>query len=149
MMKTKPDWEKLFIIARDLQSSNKGTAEGAEITVAQERILSYVFACDGMMQSQLVQFLHNTPATVSVAVESLVKKGLLKRVPKEGDRRVVILKLTAEGERLKGVLRQYFDEKMEELFQGISEKERKIFSSVLTELASKSEKIYSKDKKEN
>ena len=141
-MDTKADWEKIFIIARDLQNAVKRTPLQEEITIAQERIISYVFSEDGIMQSRLVKLLNNTPATVSVAVESLVKKGLLKRIPKEDDRRIIILKPTEKGEEMKEKFKDFFDGKMNDLLRELSEEEKKTFSSILTKLAEKSTQIH-------
>ncbi len=47
--------------------------------------------------SELAARLEVTPATVSVAIDGLVRRGLVERLPSAGDRRAVPLGLTAEG----------------------------------------------------
>lgn len=53
-MEKKPEWEMIFILARDLQNTIKRKPQRS---IAQERIFSYVFSQDGIMQSQLVKLL--------------------------------------------------------------------------------------------
>jgi DNA-binding MarR family transcriptional regulator len=64
-------------------------------------------------------------------LDKLEAKGLVKRVPKENDRRAYIIKITPEGLKLKDVLIQMGDNVMEKALDGVNKKQKKELANLL------------------
>jgi DNA-binding MarR family transcriptional regulator len=67
------------------------------LTYGQFGLLSAVLEKDGRSQRELAQRLEGDSTTVMVIVDSLEKKGLVKRCPDPADRRVKRISLTTAG----------------------------------------------------
>ena len=52
---------------------------------------------DGVRLSDLAEALHIAPRSATEVADGLQQRGLVERTPDPGDRRAVILRLTAEG----------------------------------------------------
>ncbi len=78
--------------------------------------------------------VHLTPGSISVAVDRLAEKGLVRRVDSEADRRQRIVELTAEGRTLIGRVFRSHEKAMEELAQILSETERAQLTEVLKKI---------------
>jgi DNA-binding MarR family transcriptional regulator len=77
------------------------------ITLTQYFLLRQLWDNEGINQSELSERLATTqPATVAT-VDSLEKRGLIKRVRGTEDRRVVRIYLTAKGRTMRGTLLRY------------------------------------------
>lgn len=75
-----------------------------------------------------------TRATMTGLVDTLERDGLVRRMPDQHDRRMMIVDLTPKGEqRLKGILPNHFRQ-MAWLMAPLAEDERKIFVSLLTKV---------------
>ncbi len=55
---------------------------------------------EGVTLKELAEHLHMTVPAASVLVESMVRKGLLSRVPSATDRRAVCIKLSQQGQEI-------------------------------------------------
>lgn len=74
-------------------------SEGLPIAQNQLRILKYVH--EGLNSiTDLAEQMYVRKPTISAAVDTLVKKGYLKRARLKSDRRAIALTLTAQGKRL-------------------------------------------------
>jgi DNA-binding MarR family transcriptional regulator len=77
------------------------------ITLTQYFLLRQLWEGEGINQSELSERLATTqPATVAT-VDSLERRGLIKRVRDTGDRRVVRIFLTAKGRTMRSTLLRY------------------------------------------
>lgn len=70
------------------------------LTAAQSGLIRTLMMSGPTSSADLSRKLYVTPANVTGLVDRLEKKGLVKRVPKEGDRRVWLITLTGEGAKL-------------------------------------------------
>jgi DNA-binding MarR family transcriptional regulator len=70
-----------------------------ELSLAHYRVLSAIASGQERASHVAARLALGRP-TVSAAVDSLVKRGLLERLGVDGDHRVAELRLTAEGEQL-------------------------------------------------
>src|ERR1700678_4177691 len=70
-----------------------------ELSLAHYRVLSAVASGQERASHVAARLALGRP-TVSAAVDSLSKRGLLDRLSVDGDHRVAVLRLTAEGEEL-------------------------------------------------
>lgn len=99
-----------------------------------------------LTEATIINFLHNNPGrdtaadivdlrmlqkgNVSQAVDSLVKKGLLKRKQDEEDRRRIHLFLTGETGEMLASLDCIWRQFEEEIMSGISQEEKQIYRNV-------------------
>ncbi len=65
-----------------------------------------------------------TPGSISVAVDRLEKRGLVKRVPDTNDRRVRMVHLTPSGKAIIGKVFSQHEAEMERLLRNVSRRER-------------------------
>jgi|GEM_PF-3809249 len=89
--------EAVTAVVRVLRRAAAGQGGSGGLSLSDFRILKRVHR--GMrLASELAETLDVTAATVSGAVEGLVRRGLLERCESQGDRRSVPLRLTRDGE---------------------------------------------------
>lgn len=67
-------------------------------------------------------------------VDLLVRRGLVERVEDAADRRVRLVRLTRAGERFLDELLPAYYASVRELFAGMSDKEKRLLSELLTKL---------------
>jgi DNA-binding MarR family transcriptional regulator len=93
-------WETVPPLWNSVRSHIRATATASfDITVEQFHVLRYVRRGTDSV-SELATAKNISRPAISQAVEVLVKKGLLTRVPSKEDRRCVDLVLTQEGNNL-------------------------------------------------
>jgi len=92
--------EVLPRLMRLVAAAASETEQGAAgfLSVTQFRVLKRL-ARRSWLGTELAQELNVTPPTVSGAIDSLVRRGLVERGETPADRRVVPLRLTSEGRR--------------------------------------------------
>ncbi|MBS0502023.1 MAG: MarR family transcriptional regulator [Burkholderiaceae bacterium] len=74
------------------------------ITRREWRVLAQLAAHEGVQSSELARHASLDRARTSRALTGLVAKGLVERTPREGDRREVLVHLTAQGRALHAAL---------------------------------------------
>ena len=95
-----------------------------------------------LIEGKIISFLHNNPGkdtagdivelrrlskgNVSLAVENLIRKGLLEREQDHKDRRKIHLSLLASAKPITDLIEKRQNEFEEELFRGFSEEECKL-----------------------
>lgn len=81
--------------------------------------------------SEIASDLNITVGTLTMAVNNLVKKGYVERVKKEGDRRVVQVRLTKKGKVAYRLHEKFHKDMVKETVQGLSPEEEEILISSL------------------
>ena len=84
--------------------------------------------------TQLVQFLPVDAARISRLVNTLVEKGLMRRRRLRNDRRVVMLRLSDEGEALTPEITQRLEGFYATLTAGLSEQEADAFTGTVLKI---------------
>jgi DNA-binding MarR family transcriptional regulator len=85
-------------------------ANAAGLTALQASILAHLAGCESAPTiSRLAAELVVTPATVSDAVATLVRKGLVAKRAADQDRRALVVSLTEAGEKLANRVRSWPD----------------------------------------
>ena len=112
-------WETVPPLWNTVRSHIRTTATAKfDITVEQFHVLRYVRRGPNSMSELAVAKNISRPA-ISQAVDVLVKKGLLTRVPSSTDRRVIELALTGAGNALLDTVfrenREWMKERMDRL----------------------------------
>lgn len=78
----------------------KLTKESSISSAAALTLLLVLSVCGPMEMREVVRLSGQSRATVSALADGLVKQGLLNRVPREEDRRVVLLEMTKLGDSM-------------------------------------------------
>ena len=112
-------WETVPPVWNTVRSHIRATATAKfDVTVEQFHVLRYVRRGPNSM-SELAVAKHISRPAISQAVDVLVKKGLLTRVPSSIDRRVIELALTDAGNALLDTVfrenREWMKERMDRL----------------------------------
>ena len=113
-------WETVPPVWNTVRSHIRATATAKfDITVEQFHVLRYVRRGPNSMSELAVAKNISRPA-ISQAVDVLVKKGLLTRVPSSTDRRVIELALTDAGNALLDTVFRENREWMKERMNGLT-----------------------------
>ena len=92
----------------------------SDITVTQLRLLLVLQSCDHLRMSDIALQLKVSLPTATVVVNSLVHKNLVKRESNPQDRRLVICKLSPEGQTLTKKLWGSGQTVIEKLLEGLT-----------------------------
>lgn len=84
--------------------------------------------------SSIAKTLSVTVGTLTIAVNNLVKKGYVNRVRSEKDRRVVLISLTAKGQKAYYHHKKFHDDMIKATIAGMDEKEIRILAQSLSNL---------------
>ncbi len=93
------------------------------ITRREWRVLAQLAAHEGVQSSELARHASLDRARTSRALTGLVAKGLVERTPREGDRREVLVHLTAQGRALHAALLPRVAQVNRELLSALDEGE--------------------------
>ena len=84
--------------------------------------------------SSVAKTLSVTVGTLTIAINSLVKKGYVNRVRSEEDRRVVLISLTKKGEKANTHHMKFHDGMIQALMKDLDEEQQKILVKSLLNL---------------
>ena len=76
-----------------------------------------------LTMTEVREFMVRSPSNLTQMVDQLEKRGLVKRVPREGDRRVNLLELTPEGYQILGKVQVQYLRIMEDFLKDKSSEE--------------------------
>ncbi len=107
-------------LPRQLRKIMDDALQGHDLGRTQWRLLAYVLREEGLTQTELARLLEVERATAGQAIDALERKGLLARLPKEGDRRVWSIIATPAAHGLLAEMRVIIDEIYAQMFAGFS-----------------------------
>ena len=99
-------------IARRLQK--KFNNAGLNITIEQWSVLYHLWKQDGRSQQQLCDATFRDKPSITRLVDNLEKLNLVKRVPSANDRRINLIFLTKNAQKLEDETMQIADETLNE-----------------------------------
>lgn len=126
-----------FLIAKTrniLKNEMEKELKPYSISYAQRVILIRLCEKDGLTQKELAQDTYFEQSNMTLMLDKLELKGLIKREPKENDRRAYLVKITAQGRNLKNVLISLGDNVIERAFKGVSHDQKEELSRLLQTL---------------
>jgi DNA-binding MarR family transcriptional regulator len=106
-----------------------------DLSPHQARALRVVGSGDGVRLSELAEALRIAPRSATEVADGLQERGLVERTPDPGDRRVVILRPTDEGRRIRAELDAARSADAAELFARLPAADRAELGRLLRELA--------------
>lgn len=123
----------LVMIGKRLEHSVGEYFNEIDLSPPQFEIMRFLWLRDHLTLGELSHYCGCVPANITGLVDRLEKKGLLKRVPVPGDRRVARISLTEAGKQLRDpagkVMEQYLA-----IFQGLDQEELRSLVVLLKKL---------------
>ena len=116
-------------IARRLQK--KFNNAGLNITIEQWSVLYHLWKEDGLSQQQLCNATFRDKPSITRLVDNLEKLNLVKRVPSDSDRRINLIYLTKNAQKLEEETMHIADEILNEALQSVSPEKIEVCKEVL------------------
>lgn len=116
-------------IARRLQKNFKQA--GIDITVEQWSVLYHLWKQDGMSQQELCNATFRDKPSITRLVDNLEKQKLVKRVASKDDRRMNLIYLTDEAQKLEVQTMEVANSTLNEALEGVSHENISICKEVL------------------
>ena len=104
-------------IARRLQK--KFNAAGLNLTIEQWSVLYHLWKQDGISQQELCNSTFRDKPSITRLVDNLEKLNLVKRVPSEHDRRINLIHLTKQGQKLQEETMQFAEQTLNEALETV------------------------------
>lgn len=116
---------KIRRIVRSVDIESKKIQKEYGVSIPQVLCLSFLHESTNYQatQGEIKNFLNLNSSTVSGIINRLEKKGLLARLPKSGDKRVVNIALTSAGDKLFGTIPSLLHEQLSEKLQKLDSSE--------------------------
>ncbi len=124
-MDTKEILIKIRKIVRSVDIESKKIQKEYGVSIPQVLCLNFLHESPNYQatQGEIRNFLNLNSSTVSGIINRLEKKGLLARLPKSGDKRVVNISLTSAGDKLFGSIPSLLHEQLSDKLQNLEQSE--------------------------
>ena len=116
-------------IARRLQK--KFNAAGLNLTIEQWSVLYHLWKVDGQSQQQLCNATFRDKPSITRLVDNMEKLNLVKRVPAENDRRINLIYLTKQAQKLEEETMRLADETLNEALESVPAEKIEVCKEVL------------------
>lgn len=127
---------KLFRDIMDIEGKAIITEEFQDISNNDMHIIEAIGMDEPKNMSMIAKAMSVTIGTLTIAINSLVKKGYVKRLRSEQDKRVVYISLTEKGKRAYRHHEEFHRQMIAATIEGLSEDETKILVKALSNLNS-------------
>ena len=125
---------KLFKEIMGIEEKALITSEYKDISVNDMHVIEAIGIHEKKNMSAVAKALSVTVGTVTIAINNLVKKGYVKRVRSEKDRRIVLVSLSAKGEWAYNHHRMFHDRMVLAVLDGLNKEETEVLMKVLGNL---------------
>ena len=106
----------------------------SDLTIKEMHAIDAISMYNHQTASAVAKKLHLTPGTMTATADRLVKKGYVKRVREDQDRRVVRLYLTKKGRVLYRAHRAFHNMMVAKFLDGMNDQELKVVRKALANL---------------
>ena len=129
----------IFNIGRLIREEIHASNCLADFSHTEVEVLKFLQGKKNTTMKAIADYLHIKPSSTTSVVNSMVKKGSIKRAANSGDRRVVYIELTAKG--LKSLQNKYknIHKTIGKLFGKLNDKDKKYLINIF-------EKIHAENK---
>ncbi len=110
------------------------TGEYKDVTANDMHLIEAIDMEEARNMTSVARSLGVTTGTLTIAVNSLVKKGYVERVRSEEDRRVVLVSLSEKGKKAYLHHRQFHEQMIEAIVEELSEEEQAVLEKALVKL---------------
>lgn len=125
---------KLFRSINNIEEQAIRTGEYKEVTANDMHVMEAIGTDAPKNMSAVARTLMVTTGTLTISVNSLVKKGFVDRVRSEEDRRVVLVSLTEKGKKAHEHHRLFHEHMIESIVEQLTEEEKKILEKALNNM---------------
>lgn len=105
-----------------------------DVSITEVHTVEAIGMYEAKTMSEAARTLDITVGTLSVAINNLVKKGYVKRVRSQTDRRVVYIRLTKKGRLLYRVHEQFHKNMVLATIEGLQKEEEEALKGALVKL---------------
>lgn len=125
---------KLFRDINTIEERAIRTEEYRDMTANDMHVIEAIGTGEPKNMTTVAKLLSVTTGTLTISMNSLVKKGYVQRVRSEEDRRVVLVSLTEKGKRAFAHHKRFHDEMIRQVLKGLDGQEQEILRKALLNL---------------
>ena len=125
---------KLFRNINTIEEQTMRTDEYKDVTTNDIHVIEAIGIGEQKNMTTVAKALHVTTGTLTISINSLVKKGYVSRIRSEEDRRVVLISLTEKGRQAFLHHRNFHDRMIESVVEDLSEEEKQVLEKALRRL---------------
>ena len=125
---------KLFRSINVIEERAIRTGEYRDVTANDMHVIEAIGTEEAKNMTSVARSLDVTTGTLTIAVNSLVKKGYVDRVRSEEDRRVVLISLSEKGKRAYLHHRKFHDQMIDAVVEELTEEEQQVLERALRKL---------------
>lgn len=125
---------KLFRNINDIEERAIQTEEYKDVTSNDMHVIEAIGLSSAKNMSAVAKSLGVTTGTLTISVNSLVKKGFVDRVRSEEDRRVVLVSLSEKGKKAYKHHQNFHEEMIDAVIAQLSEDEKRVLEKALCNL---------------
>ena len=125
---------KLFRDINTIEARAIRTEEYRDVTANDMHVIEAIGTGAPKNMTTVAKLLSVTTGTLTISMNSLVKKGYVQRVRSEEDRRVVLVSLTEKGKRAFAHHKQFHDAMIREVLKGLDGEEQEVLRRALLNL---------------
>ena len=125
---------KLFQEILDIESKALITSEFKDISVNDMHIIEAIGEREPKNMSSVAKIMSVTVGTLTIAINSLVKKGYVHRERSEEDRRVVLISLTEKGKTANAHHMKFHDGMIQAVLKDLNEEQQEVLVKALMNL---------------
>lgn len=122
---------KLFRNINTIEEQSVRTEEYKDITTNDMHVIEAIGINEQKNMTTVAKALHVTTGTLTISINSLVKKGYVSRVRSEEDRRVVLVSLTSKGNGAFLRHQHFHEEMIESVVAEFSDEEKQVLEQAL------------------
>ena len=125
---------KLFRNINAIEERAVRSGEYKDITTNDMHVIEAIGIDEAKNMSTVAKALAVTTGTLTISVNSLVKKGFVDRVRSEADRRVVLVSLTTKGKKAFRQHQKFHEDMINAAVAQLNEEEKVILQKALMDL---------------
>lgn len=125
---------KLFRNINDIEEQAIQTEEYKNVTTNDMHVIEAIGPDSPRNMTAVARTLGVTTGTLTISVNSLVKKGFVDRVRSEEDRRVVLVSLSSKGKRAFRHHQRFHEEMIDAVTGRLTEEEKEVLGKALRNL---------------
>lgn len=125
---------RLFRSINAIEERAIRTEEYKDVTTNDMHVIEAIGMEEARNMTSVARSLEVTTGTLTIAINSLVKKGYVDRVRSEEDRRVVLISLSEKGRRAYLHHRRFHERMIESVVEELTEEEQQILEKALAKL---------------
>lgn len=126
----------LFKDINEIEEKAIRTGQYKNMTSNDMHVIEAIGLGDAKNMTAVAKVLNVTTGTLTISVNSLVKKGYVERIRSEEDRRVVLVSLTQRGRKAFSHHQKFHKEMIDSIVEGLSEEEKEVLQNSLLKLTS-------------